>query len=107
MVSLPGRGRAAGLVDSYWSTLPARSAFPPGGSRPWVGLVDVPVPGHVEKPASVLTWLQPEPGDHPLTALVIAVEQVNGHGFLRGDGLLGGGILGIGRITERALPEAV
>src|SRR4249919_517983 len=78
MVSLPGRGRAASLVDSYWSTLPARSAFPPGGSRPWVGLVDVPVPGHVEKPASVLTRLQPEPGDHPLTALVIAVEQVNG-----------------------------
>src|SRR5919201_4402019 len=70
------------------------------------GAIDVPVPCDGGEPAAVLAGREPEAADDALSALVVAVEDLDREGLPRVDGGLRGGEIGGGGITERALPEA-
>jgi len=64
------------------------------------------VASHDHDPLAVLPAVEDEPADRPLAALVVAVEQVDGHALPRVDRRAGSGELGCRGIPERALPEA-
>src|SRR6516164_85031 len=76
------------------------------GVTPRVRPVDVPVPVHGDQPALVPGRLESEPGDDPLAALGIAVEDVDRHLTPGVDRFAGVVVLGIGLVAEGPLPEA-
>jgi hypothetical protein len=63
------------------------------------------VPRDRSQPRSVLARPQQEPADHPLAALVIAIQQIDCHPLGCRDPRADVVELRLGRITERALPE--
>src|SRR5215831_1383251 len=76
------------------------------GGTPRVRSVDVPVPVHGDQPALVPGRLESEPGDDPLAALAVAVQEVDGYLASGRDRFAGVVVLGIGLVAEGPLPEA-
>src|SRR5580693_4875525 len=73
---------------------------------PRVGPVHVPVVGGRADQEPVLAWPEDEPGDYPLPALVVAVQQVDGQRLTILDGLASTLVVLAAGVAERTLPEA-
>src|SRR4051812_16109359 len=68
--------------------------------------VEVPVQGHRRQPRVLADGADAEAGDRALTALVVAVEQVDAERLAVRDGVAGDEEQRILDVADRALPEA-
>src|ERR1700682_975302 len=86
-------------------TVPLLATIDLSGS-PRISAIDIPMTTHRHDPAAVVAWDEAEEADRALSALVIAVEQLDDEPAPCLNSISCGRELRARRVAERSLPEA-